>query len=161
MGEGPVHVLPDALDQLVESELLSRTIHPEGLSPFRPSRGGRILPASGRPGQEAQRSHLLTGVDRRAAYDVRMPIRAALLACLALPLAPVAAWPQEPVYKDRERFGPAEPGSPSRAETGAGASRHPARIYTRDPGYAGSDYGLGKPAFTGLGSRPDWGRSGE
>ena len=27
------------------------------------------------------------------------------------------------------------------------------------PGYVGSDYGLGKPAFTGLGSRPDWGRS--
>ncbi len=27
------------------------------------------------------------------------------------------------------------------------------------PGYVGSDYGLGKPAFTGLGSRPDWGYS--
>jgi hypothetical protein len=27
------------------------------------------------------------------------------------------------------------------------------------PGYVGSDYGLGKPAFTGLGSRPDWGHS--
>jgi hypothetical protein len=27
------------------------------------------------------------------------------------------------------------------------------------PGYVGSDYGLGKPAYTGLGSRPDWGYS--
>lgn len=27
------------------------------------------------------------------------------------------------------------------------------------PGYVGSDWGLGKPSRTGLGSRPDWGRS--
>ena len=30
---------------------------------------------------------------------------------------------------------------------------------TGGPGYVGSDYGLGKPAFTGLGTRPDWGVS--
>jgi hypothetical protein len=33
------------------------------------------------------------------------------------------------------------------------------RPVTGGPGYVGSDYGLGKPAFTGLGSRPDWGYS--
>ncbi|MDB5559113.1 MAG: hypothetical protein JWQ36_2047 [Enterovirga sp.] len=33
------------------------------------------------------------------------------------------------------------------------------RPVTGGPGYVGSDYGLGKPAFTGLGSRPDWGFS--
>ena len=93
-----------------------------------------------------------------------MPIRVPLLAIVALSLAPGAAWPQEPVYKDLERFGPAglgPPARPPRAAPGAGARPPPARVFTRDPGYVGSDYGLGKPAFTGLGSRPDWGRSGE
>lgn len=46
-------------------------------------------------------------------------------------------------------------------ERGPIAPHHPPRVVTRQPGYVGSDYGLGKPAFTGLGSRPDWGRSGE
>jgi hypothetical protein len=44
-----------------------------------------------------------------------------------------------------------------------GARPAPPRPYGRPvnggPGYVGSDYGLGKPAFTGLGSRPDWGHS--
>lgn len=93
-----------------------------------------------------------------------MPIRA--LALLAVLLMPAAAWPQEPVYKDLERFGPTRlgpPGSPPppRIAPGHGAPPHPARVFTGDPGYVGSDYGLGKPAFTGLGSRPDWGRGGE
>ncbi len=35
----------------------------------------------------------------------------------------------------------------------------PGRVVNGGPGYVGSDYGLGKPAFTGLGSRPDWGHS--
>jgi hypothetical protein len=35
----------------------------------------------------------------------------------------------------------------------------PYRPVAGGPGYVGSDYGLGKPAVTGLGSRPDWGRS--
>ena len=36
--------------------------------------------------------------------------------------------------------------------------RPPTRVMG-GPGYVGSDYGLGKPAFSGVGPRPDWGRS--
>ena len=39
------------------------------------------------------------------------------------------------------------------------APRPHGRPVNGGPGYVGSDYGLGKPAFTGLGSRPDWGVS--
>lgn len=35
----------------------------------------------------------------------------------------------------------------------------PRRRVTGGPDYVGSDYGLGKPSFYGIGSRPDWGRS--
>lgn len=35
----------------------------------------------------------------------------------------------------------------------------PTRRVMGGPDYVGSDYGLGKPAYFGLGSRPDWGRS--
>jgi hypothetical protein len=38
-------------------------------------------------------------------------------------------------------------------------SEQPARVVTGDVGYVGSDWGLGKPSYTGIGSRPDWGRS--
>jgi len=41
----------------------------------------------------------------------------------------------------------------------AGPLRAHGRPVNGGPGYVGSDYGLGKPAFTGLGSRPDWGHS--
>ena len=41
----------------------------------------------------------------------------------------------------------------------ATSPRRPARRVTGDLGYVGSDFGLGKPAFYGLGTRPDWGRS--
>ncbi|NNM70805.1 hypothetical protein [Enterovirga aerilata] len=62
------------------------------------------------------------------------------------------------------------PGGPPVLEDGAAARSHgyeawgaPPRPHRRPvnggPGYVGSDYGLGKPAFTGLGSRPDWGYS--
>ena len=35
----------------------------------------------------------------------------------------------------------------------------PARRVMGGSDYVGSDYGLGKPSYFGLGSRPDWGRS--
>lgn len=35
----------------------------------------------------------------------------------------------------------------------------PARRVTGGPGYVGSEWGLGKPSFYGIGPRPDWGRS--
>lgn len=38
-------------------------------------------------------------------------------------------------------------------------SERPARVVTGDVGYVGSDWGLGKPSYSGIGSRPDWGRS--
>ncbi len=35
----------------------------------------------------------------------------------------------------------------------------PVRRIMGGPGYAGTSYGLGKPAYSGIGPRPDWGRS--
>lgn len=54
-----------------------------------------------------------------------------------------------------------EPGGwPGRAPVAGIPTRpRPARRVMGGPDYVGSDYGLGKPAFYGLGSRPDWGRS--
>ena len=73
---------------------------------------------------------------------------------------PPAVYRGGPVYKDLERFD--RPGSDRpMIETGGGrdpaedARRRPRRVTNGDAGYVGSDYGLGKPSFTGLGSRPD------
>ena len=88
------------------------------------------------------------------------PGRACGLGFLALVVAGTAG--AQPVYKDTERFArPARDeawGDPARSPTPHGRQR-PERRVDGGPGYVGSDYGLGKPAFTGLGSRPDWGRS--
>ena len=92
-----------------------------------------------------------------------MPSRAAVLLVLAAGLlvgTPArASEPPPPDGLDR-------PAPPPRRSTGRHASpdaetsgRIP-RVVDGSPGYVGSDYGLGKPAFTGLGSRPDWGRGG-
>lgn len=37
-------------------------------------------------------------------------------------------------------------------------SRPPRRVLG-GPGYVGDNYGLGKPPYSGVGPRPDWGRS--
>lgn len=83
---------------------------------------------------------------------------------------PAAVYKGGPVYKDLERFD--RPGSdrPNSDRPGMDrpmidtyggrdpaeeARRRPRRVVNGDPGYVGSDYGLGKPSFTGLGSRPD------
>jgi hypothetical protein len=92
--------------------------------------------------------------------------RPVLAACL-LALAYVDGGPalsDGPVYKDVERFGPPPGRHPY--EAGPQVAKpymhgRPARRVTGGPGYVGSDFGLGKPAFTGLGSRPDWGRSSD
>lgn len=80
-------------------------------------------------------------------------------------LASVSAGMSQPVYKDRERF---DLGAPRRVVRGEreerAAVRMPARPVTRTnpgPGYVGSDWGLGKPSYWGIGSRPDWGYWGE
>ena len=95
-----------------------------------------------------------------------MPARRfAILAIFVLGVAPMAAPASAgPVYKDTERFSEAR-----RAARPHGHARPievvpeapPRAPATGSPGYVGSDYGLGKPAFTGLGSRPDWGRGGD
>ena len=68
------------------------------------------------------------------------------------------------VHKDPERFGPGgTPGGaavPGLSYAEPDAVRPPRRT-VGSPGYVGSDYGLGKPAFTGLGARSDWGRSSD
>jgi hypothetical protein len=91
------------------------------------------------------------------------------LACagLILPLLAGGARAEGPgpIYKDRERFD-----EPSRSgdtleraweSHGRSGQTRPARRVSGGPGYVGSDWGLGRPAFTGLGTRPDWGRSSE
>ena len=91
------------------------------------------------------------------------------VACLAVASAtlltgsPARAEAGGPVYKDRERFGPlvSEVGPPGSRAVDAPHDRRPPRRVTGDPGYVGSEYGLGRPAFTGLGSRPDWGHSSD
>jgi hypothetical protein len=62
------------------------------------------------------------------------------------------------------RDGPPGLGERNAAEAdGYAAWGRPVRPHGRPvnggPGYVGSDYGLGKPAYTGLGTRPDWGFS--
>jgi hypothetical protein len=98
-----------------------------------------------------------------------MPIRRLALAFALLASAQAVA---QPVYKDRERFDAMSPGAAGRGPVGAEPPpfadprvfRPPVlgphgRPVNGGPGYVGSDYGLGKPAYTGLGTRPDWGRS--
>ena len=77
--------------------------------------------------------------------------------------APAQAEAGGSVYKDRERFGPFV-SDVERSGDGLVDRPHdrgPPRRVTGGPGYVGSEFGLGKPAFTGLGSRPDWGRSSD
>lgn len=78
---------------------------------------------------------------------------------------PPALYRGGPVYKDLERFD--RPGSDRPSldrpmidayggrDPADDSRRRPRRVVNGDPGYVGSDYGLGKPSFTGLGSRPD------
>lgn len=78
----------------------------------------------------------------------------------ALALCGPAAQAEGPVYKDVERFVAHRPAPDIIVEESVRRPTPPRRV-TGGPGYAGSEYGLGKPAFTGLGSRPDWGRSSD
>jgi hypothetical protein len=64
------------------------------------------------------------------------------------PGAGQAGLQQHRMFTEGERYG-----------ASARAPRSVGRPVNGGPGYVGSDYGLGKPAFTGLGSRPDWGFS--
>lgn len=95
-----------------------------------------------------------------------MPVSRRLLLPLALLLAgPALADGPGPRPVADARRGPAaewDDVSGAGAEppaAGLPARLRPARRVTGGPDYVGSDYGLGKPAFYGLGSRPDWGRS--
>jgi hypothetical protein len=68
-----------------------------------------------------------------------------------------------PIYKDTERFTEQSYREEAYEPPPYADSRafRPGRRVTGGPGYAGSEYGLGKPSFWGLGSRPDWGRSNQ
>jgi hypothetical protein len=112
----------------------------------------------------------------------RIGIVAALLVAAAPVLAQPAPGRAGPVYKDTERF--AEPGYDPDAGYNPGQGRRlvplygpqaryselptavigPLRPHRRlmgDETYAGSEYGLGKPSYAGIGTRPDWGRSSQ
>jgi hypothetical protein len=84
---------------------------------------------------------------------------------LALGIGPALG---QPVYKDSERF--SEPGfAPEPVYRGGGGygrvpqiETGPLRPHRRvmgDATYSGSEYGLSKPSYNGIGTRPDWGRS--
>jgi hypothetical protein len=95
---------------------------------------------------------------RRAAFLATFVSVCGVAAMVAMP-----ARAEGGIYKDTERF--SEPGyraeafkAPPYADA---RSFKPTRRVTGGPGYAGSEYGLGKPSFWGLGSRPDWGHSNE
>lgn len=104
----------------------------------------------------------------RYSDDRSLDGRARLLGAAVVAAGLLAGSPAlaQPVYKDLERFGPAPIGVPLRPLVALppalvldpDAIGRPPRLVTGGPGYVGSDYGLGKPSFTGLGSRPDWGR---
>lgn len=88
---------------------------------------------------------------------------AALPCLLALPALVAAATPparaSEPGDGEGSRWehGPAAPRPHGRADA-TGHGRPPRRV-TGGPGYVGSDWGIGKPSYYGVGPRPDWGRS--
>ena len=91
--------------------------------------------------------------------SIRTASLAILLAGSTLSGASSADWPLDPP-RDRPMI------LQDRLESDSyryGAPPAPARPHGRQlnggPGYVGSDYGPGKPAFTGLGTRPDWGFS--
>lgn len=90
-----------------------------------------------------------------------MSNRAALLMCAVATSAVLAA----PVPSARaDGPGPSEPSEPSRDGAPTWGRLHrevsprPPRRVTGGPGYVGSEWGLGKPSYYGIGTRPDWGR---
>jgi hypothetical protein len=87
---------------------------------------------------------------------VRLAYAGPILACLLLASPGRADGPGPDASWEESRVS-ARPVRPDRA--GQPEALRPARRVTGGPGYVGSDYGLGKPAFYGIGSRPDWGRS--
>lgn len=95
-----------------------------------------------------------------------MPIRVVLvlalaagasLLCPALPARADGPGPYGP--PDPESDAPASAPAPASGRAFREVSPRPPRRVTGGPGYVGSDWGLGKPSFYGIGTRPDWGRS--
>ena len=87
-------------------------------------------------------------------------LRLLVLAVLAGSAVPAsAADPQDAA--DLRARGEADMSAPDvdPGRRGVPSSARPRRRVTGGPDYVGSDYGLGKPSFSGIGSRPDWGRS--
>ena len=67
-----------------------------------------------------------------------------------------------PIYKDAERFNePAYLSQYGDLPAYPGQGHSPATRVTGDSDYMGSVYGLGKPHPSGVGPRPDWGRSSQ
>ena len=105
----------------------------------------------------------------------QMPFRLAIgLSALAASVAGACAQPAPrypaPVHKDAERFyepgfrqqpGGSQQGLSGRLPTVLAVPLRPHRRLMGDTTYAGSEYGLSKPSYNGLGSRPDWGLSNQ
>lgn len=77
----------------------------------------------------------------------------AFLAGRAAPARADGPGPDGPMEVDRDTPAPTY-GRPFRE-----VSPRPQRRVTGGPGYVGSEWGLGKPSYYGIGTRPDWGRS--
>lgn len=87
-------------------------------------------------------------------------MRLSVPAKVGLAMALLAPWP---AFAD----GPGPDGEPPRRHDSRPRYSHeldspearPARRVIGSPDYVGSAWGLGKPSYYGLGTRPDWGRS--
>jgi hypothetical protein len=110
--------------------------------------------------------------DMRAQRPFRLAIGiSAMIACVAGACAQPGPRYPGPVYKDTERFyEPDFRAQRSDSQQGISAGRlptvsagplRPHRRLMGDSTYAGSEYGLSKPSYNGLGSRPDWGLSNQ
>lgn len=81
-------------------------------------------------------------------------------AAIGLAMALSASWPARADGPGPDGEPPRPPGSRPRYGQDADAPEaRPARRVIGSPDYVGSAWGLGKPSYYGLGTRPDWGRS--
>ncbi|MDB5591697.1 hypothetical protein [Enterovirga sp.] len=88
---------------------------------------------------------------------IRVPAAALAVTALAAVAGATPAWASEPgAAPVRTEFDSAFPRWRGAASSPPGL--RPARRVTGGPGYVGSEWGLGKPSYYGIGTRPDWGR---
>lgn len=81
---------------------------------------------------------------------------AVLGSTLAALASPGSASPYGAVYKDAERYGLGIDHGRKQYPPDVVGPR-PRRLVSGGRGYVGSSWGLGRPSYSGIGTRPDWG----